>query len=66
MKKGQASITEIKDSIELLESEIEELENDELSAGEAGFIYGYEAESEDDDWGAREGALIDEKMLEVA
>lgn len=66
MKKWQASVMELKDSIELLESEIEELENDELSAGEAGFLYGYEAESEDDDWWGKEEALIDEKMLEVA
>lgn len=32
------------DSLEVLASEIEELENDELSAGEAGFLSGYEEE----------------------
>ena len=35
-----------KDSLELLASEIEDLENDELSTGEAGFISGYEEEEE--------------------
>lgn len=32
------------DSLEVLSSEIEDLENDELSIGEAGFISGYEEE----------------------
>ncbi len=30
------------DSLELSFSEVEELENDELSPGEAGFIHGYD------------------------
>ena len=34
------------DSLELLASEVEDLENDELSTGEAGFISGYEEEEE--------------------
>ncbi len=38
------------DSLEVLASEVENLENDELSAGEAGFISGYnEEESEYDE-----------------
>ncbi len=32
------------DSLELLASEVEELENDELSAAEAGFLSGYDEE----------------------
>ncbi len=68
MRKWQTSITELQDSLELRDSEIEDLENDELSAGEAGFIYGYEQESEED-WWADEDKLIkqaEEKMGEVA
>ncbi|MBI2176129.1 hypothetical protein HYU40_02135 [Candidatus Woesearchaeota archaeon] len=34
------------DSLEVLSSEIEDLENDELSVGEAGFISGYELDQE--------------------
>lgn len=34
------------DSLEVLSSEIEELENDELSTGEAGFLSGYQEEEE--------------------
>ena len=34
------------DSLEVLASEVEELENDELSTGEAGFISGYEEAEE--------------------
>ncbi|MBI2581024.1 hypothetical protein HYV85_04430 [Candidatus Woesearchaeota archaeon] len=34
------------DSLEMLASEIEDLENDELSAGEAGFLSGYHEEEE--------------------
>lgn len=36
------------DSLEVLAVEVEELENDELSAGEAGFLSGYEDEEEED------------------
>lgn len=42
------------DSLELLETEIEELENDELSLEEAGFLFGYETENADDEWWAKE------------
>ena len=34
------------DSLEIGTSEVEELENDELSVGEAGFMRGYEEEEE--------------------
>ena len=34
------------DSLEVLASEVEDLENDELSIGEAGFISGYQDEEE--------------------
>lgn len=34
------------DSLEVLASEVEDLENDELSIGEAGFISGYELDQE--------------------
>lgn len=32
------------DSLEVLSSEVEDLENDELTTGEAGFLSGYEEE----------------------
>lgn len=35
------------DSLEVLAAEIENLENDELSVGEAGFLHGYEDEEEE-------------------
>ena len=35
------------DSLEVLAAEIEELENDELSTGEAGFLSGYDSEEEE-------------------
>ncbi len=38
------------DSLEVLASEIENLENDELSLGEAGFMQGYEEVDEIDDF----------------
>lgn len=34
-------------SLEVLASEVEELENDELTAGEAGFLSGYREEEEE-------------------
>ena len=34
------------DSLEIVASEIEDLENDELSSSEAGFLSGYEEEEE--------------------
>ena len=34
------------DSLEVLASEVENLENDELSTGEAGFISGYQDEED--------------------
>lgn len=34
-------------SLEVLASEVEELENDELTAGEAGFLSGYQKEEEE-------------------
>ena len=34
------------DSLEVLASEVEELENDELSIGEAGFMSGYQDEED--------------------
>ena len=33
------------DSLEIISAEMEELENDELSAGEAGFLQGYEEDT---------------------
>lgn len=34
------------DSLEVLAAEVEDLENDELSLGEAGFLRGYDEEEE--------------------
>lgn len=45
----------VDDSLEVLESEIEDLENDELSPEEAAFISGYEEETDYELW-AVEGA----------
>lgn len=42
------------DSLEVMSAEVEDLENDELSAEEAGFLQGYEEELYDDLW--EEGA----------
>ncbi len=39
------------DSLEVLAVEVEELENDELSPGEAGFLSGYELEDEEYEYG---------------
>lgn len=57
------------DSLELLDTEIEELENDEISLEEAGFLFGYENEKEEDDWWVREDIQLkqtEERMGEVA
>ncbi len=57
------------DSLELLDTEIEELENDEISLEEAGFLFGYENEKEEDDWWVREDIQIKQtegRMGEVA
>ncbi len=39
------------DSLEVLAVEVEELENDELTPGEAGFLSGYELEDEEYEYG---------------
>lgn len=39
------------DSLEIMASEIEDLENDELSIGEAGFMEGYATEAEEEFYG---------------
>ncbi len=48
----------VDDSLEVLASEIEDLENDELSPGEAGFLFGYE-ENEEDGWRMAEAAAAE-------
>lgn len=49
-KPGYSRIVD--DSLEVLSSEIEDLENDELSPEEAGFITGYEEEADYEWWAA--------------
>lgn len=44
MKKGQTDFDE--DSLEIMSREVEDLENDELSIGEAVFLHGYDEEEE--------------------
>lgn len=48
MKKGNwySNFSEDTDRLGMLDAEIEDLENDELSAGEAAFIKGYVEEEE--------------------
>ncbi len=46
MKKNVWHINFGEDSLEILDAEIEDLENDELSVPEAGFLRGYEEDEE--------------------
>lgn len=69
MGKMQIDNACVTDSLELLDAEIEELENDELSAEEAGFLFGYDTETEDDQWWAKEDIQLrqmEESLGEVA
>ncbi len=69
MRRNTREGTYAEDDLGLQSMEIEELENDEISLGEAGFLHGYEAENEYDEWWKKEDMLIkevEEKLGEVA